>query len=291
MSFEVVLSTTPSLAEGALWSSRRRELLWVDILGCAVHRFDPVTGKNHTHQLPSYVGTVVPRADGALHLALREGFARFDPVTENLSAIVTAPGHDSLLTRFNDGKCDPHGRFLAGSISLQGTPNAAALYVLEAGHVPRRLLEGVSISNGLCWDAGGSTLYYIDTPTRRIDAFDYDLATATLQNRRTVVELAADLGYPDGMTIDCEGLLWVALWGGGAVVRCDPRRGTIVAKYPLPVSLVTSCAFGGEKLDTLYVTSARCELTAAEAAGQPLAGSLLALSPGVRGCPAFEFKG
>lgn len=290
MKIDVALSATPALAEGAFWAWHTQELIWVDILGCTLNRFDPVTGKNRAHVLPSFVGTAVPRSDGGFQIAVRDGFARFDPHTEALTELVSPPEHDARTTRFNDGKCDPAGRFLAGTISLTGESNAAALYVLDSDGKTRRLLSDVSISNGLVWSADGRTLYYIDTPTQRIDAFDYDIATATLSNRRPAVEIPASYGYPDGMTIDAEGQLWVALWGGSAILRCDPRRGTIVQKLSLPVSLVTSCAFGGAKLDVLYVTSARCDLTTDELAAQPLAGSILALDPQATGCKSTYFQ-
>lgn len=290
MNIEVVHPAAAELAEGAFWAWREQELLWVDILGRTVNRFDPVSRENRSVTLASLVGTVVPRSDGDLHVAVQEGFARLDRRSGQLTGLAVPADHDASSARFNDGKCDPAGRFLAGTTSLAGAPRGGALYVLDADGTTHRLLDAVSLSNGLAWSVDGRTLYYIDTFTRRVDAFDYDIATASLSNRRIAVEIPAHLGYPDGMTIDAEGLLWVALWGGSAIIRCDPRRGAVVQRITLPVSLVTSCAFGGEKLDTLYVTSARCDLSAAELAEQPLAGSLFALDPGTAGCKAAYFE-
>ena len=290
MHFDLAFTSSASLAEGAFWAWREQELIWVDILGQTVNRFDPVTGRNCSYTLPSLVGTAVPRTDGALHLALREGFARFDPASGRLSNLPIPPEHDQAHFRFNDGKCDPAGRFLAGSLSLKKEHNTSALYLLERGNRTRRLIEGVSISNGLAWSTDGETMYYIDTLTRRIDAFDYDLATATPTRRRPAVEIPEALGYPDGMTIDIDGCLWVALWGGSAIIRCDPKRGSILERIPLPVSLVTSCAFGGKNFDTLFVTSARCDLDSSARAQQPLAGSILALDLKVSGIPSNYFE-
>ncbi|WP_438480477.1 SMP-30/gluconolactonase/LRE family protein [Oleiharenicola lentus] len=289
MNIDIALAGTPTLAEGALWSWREQELIWVDILGGTLNRFDPATGKNRAHTLPSLVGTAVPRTDGDFQVAVREGFARSDPVNGALSELVTPAGHDAVTMRFNDGKCDPAGRFLAGTMSLVGAPHAGALYALEAGGHARTLLTGVSISNGLAWSWDGSILYYIDTPTRCVAAFDYDLAHGTLHHRRVAIEVPAALGYPDGMTIDAEGMLWIALWGGSAVTRWNPINGRLLATHPLPASQITSCAFGGSKLDTLFVTSARADLSAEQLAAEPLAGALFALDPGVTGVSSFAF--
>jgi sugar lactone lactonase YvrE len=153
----------------------------------------------------------------------------------------------------------------------------------------RTLLRGVSLSNGLDWNAEGTRMYYVDTPTRQIAVFDYDVASGDLLNRRVAVEIPASLGYPDGLTVDAEGMLWLALWGGGALTRWDPRTGRLLARHSLPVSQVTSCAFGGANLDILYVTSARDGLTPAQLAAEPLAGAIFALDAGVLGRPGGRF--
>lgn len=289
--YQVALEACALLGEGPLWDQRSRRLLWVDIHGQTVGRFDPVTGRNESIPVATMVGAVVPAQDGGLVVALQEGFARLDPVSHRLSTPIRPAGHDGTTTRFNDGKCDPAGRFLAGTMSLAGAPRAGALHVLEAGGQTRTLLTGVSISNGLAWRPDGQLLYYIDTPTRRVAAFDYDLANGTLRNRRIALDIPAVLGYPDGMTIDAEGMLWIALWGGGAVTRWDPSTGRLLSTHRLPVSHVTSCAFGGDKLDILFVTTARTDLGTAQLAAEPLAGSIFTLEPRTEGMPASVFAG
>lgn len=288
---ELVLAAAANLGEGALWDTRTNSLLWVDIVERRVAQFDPATRQNRVWQLETMVGAVVPTTDDDLMVAVHEGFARLNRETGCLSELQTPANHDPATLRFNDGKCDPAGRFIAGTMSLSQQRGSAALYALHPDGRLRRLLTGVTVSNGLAWSLDGSRLYYIDTPRRTIDAFDYDLAAGTIRNRRTAIEIPSELGYPDGMTRDADGMLWVAMWDGGAVTRWNPNSGRLLQSLALPVSRVTSCAFGGPNLATLFVTSARRGLTPAELRRQPLAGGIFALHPAASGIPADEFGG
>ena len=190
----------------------------------------------------------------------------------------------------NDGKCDPQGRLWAGSMAYDARPGAGALYRLDGDLTVHEIVQAVTISNGLAWTPDGTTMYYIDTPTGRVDAFDADPATGAITGRRPWVGIPEAAGGPDGMTIDDEGCLWVALWGGSAVHRYAPdgRLDTVVS---LPCRQVTSCAFGGAGLDELYITSSSLGLSAEEIAAQPLAGQLFLLRPGVTGPAAVAFEG
>ena len=251
----------------------------------------PVTGENRAYDVGQMVGTVVPRARGGVMLALHEGFASLDLDTGRVGPLPPPPEHDPATARFNDGKCDPAGRFWAGTMSLVKGKPLGGLYRLDADGSVHLMFRDVRTSNGLAWSLDRRTLYYIDTPLMRVDAFAYDDATGAIAGRRTVITIPPGIGRPDGLTLDSDGMLWVALWEGGRVTRWNPRTGELLQTVRLPVTRVTSCAFGGPDLDTLYITSAREGLTHAQLAAQPLAGGLFKMKPGVRGMPAPAYRG
>ena len=287
---ELVLDAKAALGEGALWHTERRRLYWVDIDGGVVHEFDPATGRDRAMSVGEKVGTVVPRARGGLMLAVKSGLASFDLESERL-ALVASPEADIPGNRFNDGKCDPSGRFWAGTMDDSHAPGRGALYRLDPDMSVHKMAENVSISNGLAWSLDRSTFYYIDSPTAVVAAYDYDDATGAISGRRDVVRVPEELRWPDGMTIDSEGMLWVAHWGPGAVCRWNPNDGSLLERIDVPAAHATSCTFGGEDLGDLYITTARAERTEEELARQPHCGALFKTRPGVRGVPAFAFAG
>jgi sugar lactone lactonase YvrE len=271
------------LGEGPVWDRARRELIWVDIDRGLVHRRSQACA-SETVDVGQPVGCVVPRARGGLALALRDGFGLLD--AEGGSARLVAPvERERLDTRMNDGACDSRGRFWAGTMSLNGDTRTAALYRLDPDLTVRRMLPGVSVSNGIGWSPDGSLLLHVDSPRHRVDVYDFRHDTGTIAGRRAVIPIDPALGTPDGLAVDAEGGIWVALWGGGAVLRFSPD-GTLEGRLELPATNVTSCCFGGADLGTLYVTSA-----ARGAAHEPLAGALFACRPGVTGLPATPFAG
>ncbi len=278
------------LAEGPCWLPERQALLWVDIESSEVHCLDPYGKNEQVWKMPCHVGVAVPTRRGDFLTATRDGFMRLDPNTGAITTLVD-PENDRPGNRFNDGKCDPQGRFWAGTLSYQRTPHAAALYRLDPDLSVHRMLADVTTSNGLAWSLDGHTMYYIDTPTRRVDAFDFDPHTGSICNRRTVVTIDESLGKPDGMTIDVEGMLWVALWGGWAVGRWNPQTGQLLGKVEVPVERTSSCCFGGPDYATLFITTARTGLVPAALEQQPLAGSLFAVETGIRGLPPVPFAG
>ena len=282
---ETVVAAGAELGEGPIWDERSGRIAWVDILGRRVHLTDPVTGATESIETPLHVGAVAPRADGGFIAALKDGFWVIGdgPARRVASVPEARPG-----LRFNDGKCDPAGRFWAGTMAYDRAAGAAALYRLDAGG-PVRVIDGVTISNGLDWSADGTTMYYIDSPTQRIDVFECDPATGEIANRRVAIQVPREAGTPDGLTLDAEGGIWVALWGGGVVHRYLDGRLEQVIK--LPVSRPTSCAFGGAELDELYVTSAWEGLSDTERRAQPLAGALFRIRAGIRGVPARLYRG
>lgn len=281
MQADLIFNAQAELGEGALWHEGR--LWWVDIEGCTVNRFDPSTGRNRAWHLGQRVGTVVPRQQGGMVAAVHRGIGILDIVSGDFS-IFTDPegGRDEL--RFNDGKCDPRGRFFAGTMGLTKPRAAGSLFRVEADRTVTRVLTGTGTSNGLAWSRDDRTMYYIDTPTLEVSAFDYDPDTGAMTNRRAVVRFDAADGRPDGMTIDTAGNLWVALYDGSGVVCCDPRTGRTLERINTSASKTTSCAFGGPDLRDLYITSA-------QAADEPESGGLFVCRPGVQGVPAFSFAG
>ncbi len=286
---DIALDGRAVLGEGPVWDAEQQRLVWLDILPGLVHRFDPATGTDEVFRAGKPVGSAGLRHGGGLVLAVADGFALLDPGWQRLDQVAVIE-HPGPRARFNEGKCDPAGRFLAGTMAYDQTPGAGSVYRLDPDLAVTRLLDGVTISNGLAWTADGATLYYIDSPTQGVDAFDYDTGTGRLENRRRVVDIPAAAGLPDGMTIDTDGCLWVALYGGSAVHRYTPD-GRLDAVLSFPVSNVTCPVFGGPGLGMLYVTSARDGLGERQLAAQPHAGAVFAADAGARGLPALRFAG
>jgi sugar lactone lactonase YvrE len=286
---ELVLAARAELAEGPVWDARRQQLVWVDIMRGRVHLFDPAAGDCRSLSLGQPVGCAVPRQAGGLVVALRDGFGRLDVETGRIEMIASVE-EDRPDLRMNDGACDRAGRFWAGTMALDARPGEGALYRLDPEGAVTQMLDDVTISNGIDWSLDFRTMYYVDSGTERIDVFDFDLDGGAIGGRRTLVEIPKEAGLPDGLTLDAEGGVWVALWGGGAVHRYSPE-GRLDRVIRLPVSHPTSCAFGGPELSDLYVTSAWIELSPAERARQPLAGSLFRVRPGVAGRAACAFGG
>jgi sugar lactone lactonase YvrE len=278
------------LGEGPLWDAGRKTICWVDILNGLIHEYDPAKSKSKSLRVDHMVGSIAICSDGNILAALQPGFAFIDRATSAVSNISMPEGHPTT-NRFNDGKCDPAGRFWAGTMALSEEAGAGSVYVFDRNSHIRQVMKGVSISNGMAWTTDGRTLYYIDTPTQRIVAFDYDLETGSIKNKRTAIDLRGERGFPDGMTIDQEDNLWVAHWDGWQVSRWNPRTGKKIGSITMPAARVTSCTFGGERLDELFITTARVGLTPEQQSLQPLAGSIFRLrNPGAVGRPAFEFE-
>ena len=285
---EIAVPAAATLGEGVCWDADRQYLYWVDILEKELHVHEPAAGSDRCIDVGQYSGAAVPTAAGELLLALHHGFHRLDLETEALTP-VSDPEADQPDNRFNDGKCDPAGRFWAGTMQLEGQGPTGALYRVDADLSVHKQFGGVGISNGLAWSPDHTTMYYIDTVTYEVAAFDYDHATGAIANRRAAITFSPDMGHPDGMTIDEEGMLWVCFFGGGRVARFDPASGTELAEIRLPTSNVTNCVFGGPDLDTLFVSTARLMLTEEQLAEQPLAGNLFRVNPGVCGLEPVPF--
>lgn len=281
---EVVVAAEAELGEGPVWDVRVNRLAWIDILGKAIHLTDPHNGETETIPVPLHVGAIAPRTDGGYVAALQDGFWVIGDGPARRIAEIS--GMDAHL-RFNDGKCDPSGRFWAGTMAYAKTPGAASLYRLDIDGTVTRVLDKVTISNGLAWSQDSTTMFYIDSPTQSIAAFRYESSTGSISDRRSLVDIPVSAGSPDGMTMDTEGGIWVALWGGSAVHRY--LHGRLDRIVDMPVSQPTSCSFGGPGLDELYVTSAWSGLTSQQRAAQPLAGALFRVRVDVVGLPPFAY--
>jgi len=266
--------------EGPLWHQNR--LLYVDIEAHKIIAFDPATGIEKIWDVGERVGTVVPRAQGGLVWAGDSGFHFLDEVSGQSTAIGD-PEPDLPDNRFNDGKCDPSGRFWAGSICLKKRPEAA-LYCLHADLRIEKKFSPVTNSNGLVWTRDGGTMYYIDTPSKKIRAFDFDPSTSAISNERVMWDTCEDASSPDGMTIDSEDRLWIAFCHGAKVICFDPTTRRVQQQIDFPCIETTACAFGGADLGDLYVTTGMNP-----GLEEPLAGRLFVCRPGATGVLASAF--
>jgi len=285
--YEIAVLPTAELGEGPRWDAASATLLWVDIPGQSVHRYDPATGEDAVQRVSDVVSLALPRRRGGVVVGLPDGLHLLDGEPSTLLAAIEAERSD---TRTNDGACDAAGRLWVGTMPFDERSPVAGLYRVDPDLSVTTILTGTTISNGLGWSPSGTSFYFIDSPTCRIDVFDFDLVTGTLENRRALAAVEVEGAVPDGLNVDAEGCIWVALHGGWGLNRYSPE-GELVAEVRLPVAKITSCCFGGPELRDLYVTTRREGLSDADVAEQPLAGALLRLDLGVTGLPTHAFAG
>lgn len=280
-------------AEGPLWDERSSTLLWVDQYRRLVRSASLDDGGRGRARLGepidvgALVGAVVPRERGGWMLAAGDGFVAMasDGTVEPTVSVLE---DDGLARRMNDGKVDPLGRFWAGSMAIDKTPGAGALHVLIDGEA-RTVLRGATIPNGMAWSPDGRELYYIDTPLRSVQRFAV-ASDGSLSDGETVIRIGDGEGEPDGMSIDAEGMLWVALWGGRAVQRYRPD-GALIGRIDVSATQVSSCAFGGADRSTLFITTSREDYDDARLAADPNAGALFSVRPGVSAPAAAAYAG
>ncbi|KAL6070384.1 Regucalcin [Balamuthia mandrillaris] len=324
----VVPGGAATLGEGPIYHNRTNQLYWVDILQKRVHAFDPSTGQDRYAEVPYLIGSCAPAAKATckkendeeegerLVAAMENGFSMLDAASGKVLHHIHDPEPHLTGNRFNDGKCDPLGRFMAGTMDKSERCQSGSLYLLrssssnskrsrnekddeedeegastwitEGGYVVRKLVNNcATVSNGLVWNLQHDKLFYIDSPTKVVAVFDWDRDSGAISSQRLAFDVSSVAGLPDGMTIDTEGMLWIAHWGGGCVTRWDPEKGALLQRVDLPkVSRITSCIFGGEHMRHLYVTTAAVNTTLEE---EPNAGALFRLDVGVGGIEAPEF--
>ncbi|WP_221356261.1 SMP-30/gluconolactonase/LRE family protein [Streptomyces beigongshangae] len=298
--YEVAVRAEAALGEGPTWDAEGRRLIWIDILGCRVFTYDPVSGRRTVLTTEQHVGAAKPRAGGGLVVNLRDGVGLYGPDSldgpgpdSGSGSGGASPGgegfrwlhHEAVPgRRANDAAVAPDGSLWAGTMRYDEAPGGGSLSRIAPDGTAETVLDDVTVSNGTGWSPDGRLMYYIDTPTRRIDVFDFDGRRAS--NRRPLAVVDEGDGFPDGLTVDAEGCVWVALWGGGAVRRYTPS-GALDRVVELPVPRPTACAFGGADLTDLYITNARTGLEAPH----PLAGSLLVVPGAGKGLPLPPFAG
>ncbi len=285
---------TARLGEGARWDGERQELLWVDIIGEVVHRsrvgHDGRLVTTQGYRIGHPVGAAHPARAGGWLLAAGEGFWHLDE-TGGLTALAQPESDRAGRTRMNDARTDPRGRLFAGSMAYYATPGMGRVHRLDLDGTVTTVLEGQTISNGIDWSPDHSVMYFADSGTRTIDAFDYDVDTGEMSNRRTIYRTGEDDGAGDGLTVDADGMLWVAMHGAGVVRRLSPD-GELLAEIRLPVSQATAPCFGGEDLSTLFVTTAREHFTEADGQREPEAGRVFRVDGvGAHGRPVVPYAG
>ncbi|KAB1148798.1 SMP-30/gluconolactonase/LRE family protein [Streptomyces luteolifulvus] len=278
---EVAVRAEAALGEGPTWDADAGRLIWIDILGSRVHTYDPASGRRTVRVTEQHVGAAKPRAGGGLVLNLRDGVGLLDPDGSfRWLHHEPVPGR-----RANDAAVAPDGSLWAGTMRYDEAPGGGTLSRVTGDGSVRVVLDDVAVSNGTGWSPDGRLMYYIDSPTRRLDVFGYD-ADGGVVDRRTLVEIEEGSGFPDGLTVDADGCVWVALWDGGAVRRYTPA-GELDRVIELPVPRVTACAFGGADLRDLYITTARTGLSDPH----PVAGSLLVVPGAGKGLASPAFAG
>ncbi len=287
--FRCVLDVRASLGECPVWSVAEQVLYWVDINAPSLNRFDPASARNTVMPMPASIGCFALRRSGGFVVALRDGFWLADAAGKLVRKVSDAP-YDPAHHRFNDGRCDPQGRFLAGYMNENRDAGTAALVRLDPDFTQTRLIGGLTISNGLAFSPDGRTMYHTDTPTQVIHAYDYDAATGVPAKPRAFARFTEDGDRPDGGAVDRDGCYWTALYRGGRVVRFNPD-GRVLAEFAVPAMCPTMCAFGGRDLRTLYVTSARQMREPDELARLPQSGGLFAMAVDVPGLPEPAFAG
>jgi sugar lactone lactonase YvrE len=292
MDVGLVQDIRASLGEGPIWDSDNQRLIWVDILGGLVHRYSPSDESDLVIDIGQPVSSLALGVHGGMVCAIRDGFGIVPAGSDHVTQVIEVEKELSD-NRMNDGRCDAAGRFWAGTMASKWETNlgAGSLYRLEATDGPlavTKVMDDVSVANGIDWTPDDRHMYYVDSWTQRIDIFDFDVETGGITNRRAFATIDPKHGLPDGLVVDADGYVWVALFGAGRLRRYSPS-GEVDLEIQLPVTLVTRAAFGGPDLADLYITTAKHRLRPEERDSQIHAGSLFVCRPGPKGKPENRF--
>ncbi|MEM6684397.1 MAG: SMP-30/gluconolactonase/LRE family protein [Bacteroidota bacterium] len=287
---EIEYKIPAKLGEGPFWDYKNNVLYWVDIIGESLNVYAPKDKTNKEIKMPAPIGTVVPSEEkNKVIVALNDGVYVVDITTEEITKLADVEA-DNPGTRLNDGKCDPNGNLWIGAMDYSQKNPGGNLHKVDAQGNVTKMLGNITISNGIVWSKDHKTMYYIDTPTTHIKAYDFDIGTSTISNERIVATIPVEDGAPDGMAIDENDTLWVGLWNGDGIVNYDPKTGKRIQKIKVPAHNVTACAFGGENLDILYITTSNLDMTAEEQAKYPDAGSIFKIKLNTKGVRSDFFK-
>ncbi len=282
--------TDAHLGEGPVWDEINRKLWWVDILSCTLNCYEPASNENRSFDIGEQIGAAALRKDGGLLLALQSGLAFFDEKSESITPI----DNDFTLgegTRSNDGKCDPAGRFWVGTLDYDLEEGSGNLFCVNPDLEVDQKLDQLTIPNGMAWNSRADTFYFIDTIARELYSYRYQKETGEISDRSVIYEFEEDLGYPDGMTIDSNDKLWIALYAGRKVIQINPKNGHIEFEIRLPVPKPTSCTFGGKDLKTLFITTCREHMDESQIEKAPLSGSLFSIDLPFSGRLVDRFNG
>ena len=285
---QLALDARAMLGEGAWWDTEKKHLCWLDILSHELHFYDPRKKTDKFVKYPKPVTAVVPRKKGGYIAAFSNGICFLDE-DGGMGEMIVNPEQGKSGNRFNDGKCDPAGRFWIGSMDAQGGAGGGALYKIEKNLGYTVMLDACDISNGIVWNSTADRMYYTDTLSGEISAFDYCRKDGMISNRSVAYKLDENEGLPDGMTIDSEDMVWAAVWGGGKVIRIDPEKHEKLLEIYLPAPHVSSVAFGGAGLTQLFITSARLGLSEEQLEKYPMSGGLFMVEMGIRGTKLHRF--
>ncbi|MBC6999131.1 SMP-30/gluconolactonase/LRE family protein [Cytophaga sp. FL35] len=286
---QLLLDSQCTLGEGPIWDAECQTLYWVDIEGKKLHNYNPKRKNHQMWELASMAGAAVLKADGNLLLALEEGLSTFDIQSGNITSHKVLKNTNPKM-RYNDGKVGPNGHFYIGSMHKEFEPGSGNLYRISSNWETDTQVPNTTISNGMAWTKDQKTFYFSDTEEYRIYRFDFDMASGNLLNRTIAFEVPKEMGGADGMCIDEEDMLWIAHWGGNCIRRWNPKDGEVLEEIEVDAPQVTSCCFGGENLDTLFITTARSGMTVEELDKYPKSGGLFTFRTKVKGTSINLFK-
>lgn len=277
-----------TLGEGPCWDAELKRFYWVDIEAHTLWWYDEREDELSSFDMGQQIGFVVPKVTDGVVVGLKDGIYEWDEGARELEKIVELDDSSGEL-RFNDGKADPYGRLFAGTLHLDGKEGEASLYRVDRDGTVTELLYDLTLSNGLTWSVDHDAFYHIDTPTETIRKFAFDLKTGTLSEGEVVIDFSREDGFPDGMTSDTEGCLWIAHYAGGKVSRWDPLTGDKLLEVNVPAPNVTSCCFIGDELNRLAITTAREGMDEEALRDYPEAGSVFIVETSVKGMPLYRF--